>query len=104
MTALFCLFFPSGIWGVIEITYQLMRADGLIKRNRKAFAAVPDSGWGGPWEVPARCVLAPLRGLLLGPQVPVYRVACLVTQGLDSEAAASCSLSQSSRGRSPLVL
>lgn len=39
MTAPFRLLPPSGIWGVIEIIYQLMRADGLIKQNRKAFAA-----------------------------------------------------------------
>lgn len=63
---------------MIEIIYQLMWADGLIKQNRKAFAAVSecvtDSGRVGPWEAPARCVLAPLQGLLLGPWVPVYRV------------------------------
>lgn len=50
MTVPFCLLLPSGIWGAIEIIYQLMWADGLIKQNRKALAAgsecVTDSGRG----------------------------------------------------------
>lgn len=40
MTVSFYLFLSSGIWGVMEIIYHLMGADGFIKLNQKAFTEV----------------------------------------------------------------
>lgn len=107
MTVPFYLFLPSGIQGVIEIIYQLMWADGLIKQNRKTFEAGPEcvthSGM-GHWELPARCVLALCR---VSSSVPRHRGAgCPAWEFriLTWEAGSSCAFCQSSPGRSQLPL
>lgn len=107
MTVPFYLFLPSGIQGVIEIIYQLMWADGLIKQNRKTFEAgsecVTHSGM-GHWELPASWVLAFCRVSSLVPRHRGAGCPAWEFRILTSEAVSSCTLCQSSPGRSQLTL
>lgn len=111
MTVPFCLLLPSGIWGVIEIIYQLMWADGLIKLNRKALAAgsecVTDSGRGTlrvtcqmcPWPSAGCPAGSPGAGVQAAFGVSAWEFRILTL-----EAGSSRGLSPSSLSRSRLTL
>lgn len=86
MTVPFYLFLPSGIRGVMEIIYQLMWADGLIKPNRKAFSAGPEcvtDSWGGTLGITCQMCPRGLPDLLHGPQALGCRVTRLGIQDPD---------------------